>query len=216
MEKPTLIYAYDPLCGWCFGFHPVMEKIAARFEGDLNIEVIAGGLAIGPNAQTIAEGFDYIPRAGKQVEKVTGVVFGKPFYLIAEEGSYFYNSEPGCKAQTVVNDLAPEHALAFAGLMQNALFKHGKNLNEWPTFSGLMDELSIDTTQAKALYESESIHQKTIQNFEWCKEAGASAFPTLLLKIGAEFGVMSRGYRPFDTIESHLHHLINNIKKLSD
>jgi putative protein-disulfide isomerase len=215
MNKPTLIYAYDPLCGWCYGFHPVMEKLAGRFIDDLAVEVIAGGLAVDENVQTISEGFDYIPAASKQVESVTGVFFGEPFYLLAEEGSYLYNSEPSCMAQTVMNKLAPEHALSFAGKMQEAIFKHGKNLNRWETFAELFEDFSVDVAEAKKLYKSESIKQKTRQNFEWCKNNGASAFPTLLLKIGEEVGVMSRGYRPFDTIESHLHHLINNIKKLS-
>ena len=213
--KPILIYTYDPLCGWCYGFHPIMEKLADRFGDDLEIEVIAGGLAIGENAQTIAEGFDYIPEASKQVETVTGVSFGEPFYLIAEEGSYVYDSEASCIAQTVINELAPKHALTFAGMMQNSLFKFGKSLNEWETFSDLFNELSIDLYEAKKLFESASIKQKTYQGFEWCRKTGASAFPTLLLKIGNDFGVMSRGYRPFDTLESHLHHLLNNIKKLS-
>jgi len=215
MEKPTLIYAYDPLCGWCFGFHPVVKKLAARFEDDLNIEVVAGGLAIGDNAQTIAEGYSFILSGLRQVEQKTGVQFGENFKLLAEEGSYFYNSEPSCRAQTVVNYLAHEHALKFAGKLQYALFVDGKNLNEWDTFAALMDELSIDSKEAKVLFESPEISQKNSENFEWCKKNGASAFPTLLLKIGDEFGVMSRGYRPFDTIESHLHHLMNNIKKLS-
>lgn len=215
MTKPTLIYAYDPLCGWCFGFHPVMKKLAKRFEDDLNLEVVAGGLAVGENAQPIAEGYSYISEALGQVEQIAGVTFGENFKLLAEEGSYLYNSEPSCIAQTVVNEIAPEHALTFAGMMQSALFIYGKNLNEWDTFSELFTDCSINTDEAKKLFESESIRQKTHENFEWCKEAGATAFPTLLLKIGAEYGVMSRGYRPFDTIESHLHHLINNIRKMS-
>lgn len=215
MNKPVLIYAYDPLCGWCYGFHPVMEKLAGRFSDDLDIEVIAGGLAVGENVQPISEGFDYIPAASKQVESVTGISFGEPFYLLAKEGSYIYNSEPSCMAQTVMNELAPGHALSFAGMMQEAIFKHGKNLNRWETFAELFEKFSVDVAEAKKRYQSESIKQKTRQHFEWCKDNGASAFPTLLLKIGEEVGVMSRGYRPYDTIESHLHHLINNIKKLS-
>lgn len=215
MNKPTLIYVYDPLCGWCYGFHPVMEKLALRFADDLTINVIAGGLAVGENAQTIAEGYSYIPDGIARVEQTTGVQFGENFKLLAEEGSYFYDSEPSCKAQTVINELASDQALHFAGLLQDAIFKEGKNLNEWATFSELMEALSIDKKEAKSLYESDKIKKKTESGFEWCKQHGATAFPALLLNIGEEYGVMSLGYRPFDTIESHLHHLINNIKKLS-
>ncbi len=211
----NLIYAYDPLCGWCFGFHPVLKKLSDRFSGDLKIEVAAGGLAIGPNAQTISDGYSFIRQEIGQVEKVTGIKFGENFKMLAEEGSYFYSSEASCIAQTVVNELSPEQSLTFAGLMQDAIFKHGKNLNEWSTFSELLETLSIDTVHARSLFYSDPIRQKTYEIFDWCKKAGASAYPTLLLKFGDETGVMSRGYRPFDTLESHLHHLINNIKKVS-
>lgn len=211
----TLIYAYDPLCGWCYGFHPVLEKLVSRFKDDLAVEVIPGGLAIGENAQTISEGYSYIRQGLLQVEQVTGVPFGENFKMLAEEGSYFYSSEASCLAQTVVNEISPEHALTFAGIVQKALFTDGKNLNEWSTFAELMKSLSIDTKAASELFNSDVIKQKTYESFDWCRQAGASAFPSLILKIGNETGIMSRGYRPFDTLESHLHHLINNIKKLS-
>jgi putative protein-disulfide isomerase len=211
----TLIYVYDPLCGWCFGFHPVVEKLAGRFKDDLNFEVIPGGLATGSNAQTISEGYSYIRQGIGQVEQVTGVQFGENFKMLAEEGSYYYNSEASCIAQTVVNEISSAHAFTFAGRMLFSIFKDGKNLNDWVTFSKIFESLSIDTEKAKQLFDSEAIRKKTFDTFDWCKTVGATAFPTLLLKFGAETGVMSRGYRPYDTLESHLHHLINNIKKVS-
>lgn len=215
MTNPTLIYAYDPLCGWCFGFHPVMEKLAQRFKNDLDVVAIGGGLAVGENAQPIEEGYSTIREALSRVEQTTGITFGQNFKMLAEEGSYLYNSEPSCRAQTVVNELRPDKSLEFAGVLQHAIFKDGKNLNEWNTFSELMSEHSMNTHKAEELFNSSTIREKTKEHFDWCKQNGASAFPTLLLKIGDEVGVLSRGYRPFDTLESHLHHLINNIKKLS-
>lgn len=215
MTNPTLIYAYDPLCGWCFGFHPVMEKLAQRFKNDLDVVAIGGGLAVGENAQPIEEGYSTIREALSRVEQTTGITFGQNFKMLAEEGSYLYNSEPSCRAQTVVNELRPDKSLEFAGVLQHAIFKDGKNLNEWNTFSELMSEHSMNTHKAEELFNSSAIREKTKEHFDWCKQNGASAFPTLLLKMGDEVGVLSRGYRPFDTLESHLHHLINNIKKLS-
>ena len=213
--KPTLIYVYDPLCGWCFGFHPVMEKLAIRFKDKLSINVVPGGLAIGDNAQTIGEGYSYIAGALKQVEKATGVEFGENFKLLAEEGSYLYDSMPSCKAQNIVNKLAPELALNFAGKLQHALFVDGKNLNQKETFIELLKDSDISPDAFSELYENNEITTKTTELFDWCRRVDAAAFPTLLLEINGEIGVMSKGYRPYDTIESHLHHLVNNIEKMS-
>ncbi|MCG2587890.1 DsbA family protein [Rhodohalobacter sulfatireducens] len=214
--KPTLIYANDPLCGWCYGFHPIMKRLHNRFNDDLNLKVIPGGLATGENAQKIAEGYDYILNALERVEDTTGIEFGKNFKLLAEEGSYYYDSEPSCRIQNVVNELNPDKSLEFAGSLHQAIFVDGDNLNEWETFETLLEGHSVDISKARQLYESDEIKIQTEENFEWCAKNGATAFPTLLLQIGDEIGVMSRGYRPYDILESHLHHLLNNIKKVQD
>ena len=213
--KPTLIYVYDPLCGWCFGFHPVIEKIVTRFDERLNVEVKPGGLAIGDRAQPIGEGYSYIKDGTKQVEDTTGAEFGRNFKLLAEEGSYLYNSEPSCLAQLAMNQLEPESSLHFAGDMQKALFVEGKSLNEWGTFDELLNSYSVDNKSFKKQWCSDKLKQEMHKEFAWCKKAGATGFPTLLLQIGDEVSRMARGYRPYDVIESHLHHLINNIEKMS-
>lgn len=213
--KPTLIYVYDPLCGWCFGFHPVIQKLDVRFKDKLSISVIPGGLAINDNAQTIGEGYSYISGALKQIEKATDVQFGENFKLLAEEGSYLYDSMPSCKAQNIVNKLAPGLALDFAGKLQHALFVDGKNLNQKETFIELLKNTSISSNAFTELYEKEETTTETSELFDWCRRVDAAAFPTLLIEINGETGLMSKGYRPYDTLESHLHHLINNIEKMS-
>lgn len=212
--KPTLIYVYDPLCGWCYGFHPVMEKLQKRFGDSIKLEVKVGGLAVGDRAMPISEGYSYIKEGLKQVEKSTGIEFGRNFKLLAEEGSYFYDSVPPCKAQKVMNEIAPEHALNFAGVLQNALFQDGKDLNKWSTYEELIEPCDIDSKAFKTRFESETFSDALTEEFEWCRTHGATGFPTLLIKIEDETSIMTRGYRPYDTIESHLHHLINNLERI--
>lgn len=215
MDKPTLIYVNDPLCGWCFGFHPVIEKLSIRFKEKLHFRVIPGGLAIGENAQTINDGYRSIRNSLNKIEQTTGVTFGKNFKLLAEEGSYLIDSMPGCIAQTIVNSLSPELSLNFAGKTQHALYVDGRDLNKKSTFIEILTNTSVDLDEFSDLYDSQKIRKQTFEQFEWCKKVGASVFPTLLLEIGNESGLMAKGYRPYDTLESHLHHLILNFKKMS-
>ncbi|HKL15108.1 MAG TPA: DsbA family protein [Balneolaceae bacterium] len=212
--KPTLIYVYDPLCGWCYGFHPVMEKLQKRFGDQVSIEVKVGGLAVGERAQTINEGFSYIKDGLQQVEKSTGIEFGRNFRLLVDEGSYMYDSMPPCRAQKTMNELAPEKALQFAGTLQEAIFRDGKNLNDWSTYEELISDYDVDHDEFKARFESDELRDELIDEFTWCRNHGATGFPSLLIKIGNEISIMARGYRPFDTVESHLHHLIRNLEKI--
>ncbi len=215
MTKPTLIYVYDPLCGWCYGFHPIMEKLAKRFDQRLNIEVKTGGLAVGDRAQTISEGYGYIKDSLGQVEKTTGIKFGQNFKLLVEKGRYLYNSIPPCLAQLAMNKLSPENALRFAGDLHLTLFKEGKSLNDWETYDKLLNDYEVDKKSFKKQWESEELKKQMLEEFDWCKKAGATGFPTLLLKIGDEMSIMTRGYRPYDVLESHLHHLINNLDRMA-
>lgn len=212
--KPTLIYVYDPLCGWCYGFHPVMEKLQKRFSDRIIIDVKVGGLAVGDRAQTINDGFSYIKDGLQQVEKSTGIEFGRNFRLLVDEGSYMYDSMPPCRAQKTMNELAPHQALSFAESLQDALFQEGKNLNEWPTYEELIDNYDIDPVDFKSRFESDDLKNDLIDEFRWCRNHGATGFPTLLIQIEGETSVMTRGYRPYDTVESHLHHLIRNLEKI--
>ncbi len=215
MTKPTLIYVFDPLCGWCYGFHPVMEKLQKRFGDRITINVKTGGLAVGDRAQPISEGYSYIKDGLRQVEKTTGTEFGRNFKLLAEEGSYYYDSVPPCKAQKVVNEITPDHSLTFAGRLQNAFFRDGKNLNELHTYKELIEPFNISWEGFKTRFDSDNTTEALMEEFDWCRTHGATGFPTLLIKIEDETSIMARGYRPFDTIESHLHHLINNLEKIS-
>ncbi|REL38475.1 DsbA family protein [Rhodohalobacter sp. SW132] len=215
VNKITLIYVYDPLCGWCFGFHPVVQKIKKRFNGQMNLEVKPGGLAIGEGAGPISEHFSDLHSALNQVEKRTGAEFGKNFRLLAEEGSYHFNSEPPCRAQVAVNMISPDHALDFAGKLHHAIFAEGKNLNQADTYPELIEEFDIDPDRFMELFKSDKTAKILQEEIRWSRESGATGFPALLIRIGDQTSLMTRGYRPFDTIESHLHHLINNLEKIS-
>ena len=213
--KPTLIYVYDPLCGWCYGSHPVMEKLRDRFNNRISIDVKVGGLAVGDRAQTISEGFSYIKDGLQQVEKSTGIKFGRNFKLLAEEGSYMYDSLPPCRAQKTMNEIAPDQALSFAGTLQNAIFRDGKNLNEWSTYDELISDYNVDPDEFKTYFERDELKNELIDEFTWCQNHGANGFPTLLIQIEDEISIITRGYRPYDTVESHLHHLIRNLEKIN-
>lgn len=42
-----IIYLYAALCGWCYGFSPVLHQFQEKYKGDVTIEVISGGMITG-------------------------------------------------------------------------------------------------------------------------------------------------------------------------
>src|SRR5690625_2512589 len=110
-----LFYVYDPLCRWCFGFHPVIEKIEKRFEGRLAVTALPGGLAMDENAESIREGYPGLMEEVKRVEEVTKKKFGEPFKLLIEEGSNMLDSLTHYLAERIVHDTDHARSVVFAG-----------------------------------------------------------------------------------------------------
>src|SRR5690625_1146783 len=92
--------------------------------------------------------------------------------------------------------------------------EEGGDIKELSVLKELIHDFTISEEDFENLMKSKETEKKTRENFEWCRGKGAGVFPSLLIQIGEEFGLMSKGYRPFDTIESHLHHLLLNAERL--
>lgn len=76
--NPTLFYCYDAYCGWCYGFCPVIKKIAENYP-TLQVEVLSGGMIMPEKAVPISATAHYILGAYKNVEELTGVEFGEDY-----------------------------------------------------------------------------------------------------------------------------------------
>ncbi len=77
--QPTVIYVYDALCGWCYGFSPLMQRLEAAYKDKVAFTVLSGGMVPPEHAQPVAAKAGYIAGAYKTVEEYTGVTFGAAY-----------------------------------------------------------------------------------------------------------------------------------------
>src|SRR5690606_41305800 len=47
MNKVKIIYVYDAICGWCFGFSPTMAKIKENYKTEIEFDVVSCGIKLG-------------------------------------------------------------------------------------------------------------------------------------------------------------------------
>jgi len=205
-----LLYIFDPLCGWCYGFSPVVKKINQHYAGHFDISVLCGGLAIGDNALPVRKVAGYISGALGQVERMTGVRFGDGFVNgILRDENYIYNSEPPCIALTVVKELAPEHIVSFAHDVQTAFFYDGKNLNDAETYIHLLEPYGIDSDVFLKKYFRDEYKNKTYIEFDYCRDIGVRGYPALVLNEDGEHRILVRGYQTYENISALLDNTIN-------
>lgn len=209
MQQPEIWYIYDPLCGWCYGFSPVIRQLHKHYGNRVQFSVMSGGLSLGTRAVAIAKAHGYIARALGIVEQTTGVLFGDGFKQLLQEGTYIYNSEPPCIAMTVFRELYPNHVLDFAHALQHALFYEGKSLNDENTYRELLTPYHTDTASFMSKLASEHYRTATYEEFAAVQRMGAGGFPTVLYTDNSATRVLARGYQPYknraELVEMLLH-----------
>lgn len=209
-NKLDLIYVFDPMCGWCYGFNPVVTEICARFEGRLNVEVLSGGMAAGDKAMPVEAVRDYIENASAYVTERTGVKFGQAFYQnILQRDGEVLDSEPPSIALAVFREMS-DQILQFSHKMQEALFLFGKSLNEYRTYSDILQSFEINIDDLMVKMRLDKYKEKTYSDFKICHNLGVSAYPTLIAKRkDGNLTVLTRGYQSFEALKPALEQLLN-------
>ena len=105
--QPVIYYCYDAYCSWCYGFSPVIKKIAGEYKDKLDIEVLSGGMMIGDEVMPIEKIAPFIQASYKRVEELTGIKFGDDFLWHInnpDKSDWVMNSEKPAIALCIVKE----------------------------------------------------------------------------------------------------------------
>jgi putative protein-disulfide isomerase len=207
-----LIYCYDALCGWCYGFAPVIEQFAQEHADDFEIEVLSGGMITGERIGPIGEVAGYIGEAYKDVERATGITFGKAFLEgTLAEGSAIFTSIPPAIALSTFKTLAPDHALDYAGALQRAIYQAGVEPTDMAAFAERATAFGVDRAALLERSRGNEITLAAEADFERVRQFGVSGFPTVILQAEDKYYLLTRGYTDGATLEQRWAHLQNEI-----
>jgi putative protein-disulfide isomerase len=191
-----LLYGFDPLCGWCFAFGPTIRAIAAAHP-DLAVRLRRGGLVVGERVAPIATSREYLINGLEQVRRTAGVEAGRAFYdgLLAE-GSYISDSEPPCRAITVMEQIAPESVFGFAVDLPDIHYVRGLPLDDADVLAELAAAHGADAEEFRRRWPSGEARLATQAGFEEARAQGFVSYPTLLYRRGERAVIVARGFLP--------------------
>lgn len=200
---PKLFYVYDALCGWCYGFSPVMERFAKDYEGRVEIDVISGGLRYDENAGQLSEIAPFIKSAYKTVERTCGVKFGDAFVKGSlERGDIRLNSLPPAIALSIVRERKPESVLPFAAALHRMIYVDGHVPEDISRYATYASYLGVDTIGfAEAMKESR-FEQQARADFKRAADMGISGFPAVIIRHNGKDIRLTNGYVSFDELKS--------------
>jgi putative protein-disulfide isomerase len=212
-ETPQIIYVYDALCGWCYGFSSVMDQLYKKYNNGLDFEVISGGLVTDDRIGPIGEVAPYIQDAYKDVEETTGVTFGPEFLRKLEEGSMIFTSLPAAVAMTVFKMYQPEKSVEYASALQNAIYFEGMPPAPYDGYAILASTFGIDEDSFLKQMNNPMIQQEAYAEFTIAYDMGVTGFPAVFLRNGNDLYKVSAGYTDFSTISGKIDALLAKIKE---
>lgn len=212
--KKTVFYCYDAYCGWCFGFSPVMKKIADLYADQINIEVLSGGMIIGDFLLPIQKAAPHILSDYKRVEELTGIKFGEDYLWHIknpEESDWILNSEKPAIALSIFKEYYPEKQLDFASDLQIALHVDGRDLDDNEAYLHLLENYSIQPEVFFEKLQSEEFKEMAYYEFALCRQLQVTAFPAVLMQLSeSKFYLLAKGYTSFDDLKARIDNVLKD------
>lgn len=185
------------MCSWCWGFAPVLERMSEVYE--IPIRLVVGGLRPGPDANelddrvamTLAHHWEQVAHASDQPFDHT--------FLDRRDG-WVYDTEVPAIAVVTMRELAPEDTLRFHSHLQRAFYVEGVDITDRAQYPGLIDGFDVDGDKFMEMFGSEEMKARAWKDFSEARSMGVAGFPTLLVRDGEEYGIVTRGYLSADRL----------------
>jgi putative protein-disulfide isomerase len=211
-----ILYCYDAYCGWCYGFSPVIKKIAETYKDVMQTDVLSGGMVLPEKPTHIRVSANYILGAYKNVEELAGIKFGEDYLWHIknpEESDWYPSSEKPAIALCIFKEFYPKRAVEFAADLQQALYNEGRDLTDNEAYRHLLEKYSI---QAETFYEklkSEKYKETAYYEFAIMKQLQVTGFPCVFIQTGdTKFHLVARGYTDYETLKDRIDKVLDDTK----
>jgi putative protein-disulfide isomerase len=217
MQKPTLFYIYDALCGWCFGFAPVMQKLYTEFHDQFQFEVVNGGMVTGDRVGPISNMAAYIKRSVPRVEEVSGVTFGEPYVNgILNSETYSSNSLPPAIALKILQEQASDQQIKLAHEIQQLHYVQGLDLNEAETYFPLCCEIGLPEEVFRLKFQQKKYREQAHSDFELAKNWVITGFPAVVVEHEEKLYLLTQGFQEFEPLAEMLRKILSGEIKQDD
>ncbi|RYY39821.1 MAG: DsbA family protein [Chitinophagaceae bacterium] len=213
----TLYYCYDAWCGWCYGFSPVIKRIAEEYKDRLTFEVLSGGMIRPETPQPFGPIARYVQTAYTRVEELTGIKFGEDFLwhvLHPDETDWFPDSTMAAVALCIIKEHAPDRQVEAAFDLQHALNFEGRDLTDPEAYRHLLPKYGIGEESFYEKLHSEEYKDQALYEFALVQQLQVKGFPAVLLQSGdLRFYLLANGYTSYDDLKARLEQAMGNIEK---
>ena len=191
------VYVGDPMCSWCWGFAPVLERMQAVY--DVPIRLVVGGLRPGPDAGVLDDQLGRsLAHHWHQVEEASGQPFDHAF--LERRDGWRYDTEFPAIAVVTMRSMDEKAVLGFHSRLQQAFYAEGVDITDPSVYPPLVADAAVDPDEFLWRLESDAMRRLAWSDFAEARSLGVAGFPTLLVFDGVRHAVVTRGFVPGDRL----------------
>lgn len=199
MHSPQLIYILDPMCSWCWGFHPVMQQVLEHAqEANIPVTVRLGGLRSGEQAILDDQKRAAILGHWQRVAEMTGQPFA---FNNALPDGFVYDTEPACRALVVARDLDASRLFNLLERIQRAFYQDAQDVTQTTALSELAAQAGYCYEAFNTALQGAAAHTATQEDFTWVRNLSVTGFPTLLAQDQQTYTLITNGYQPYQVLK---------------
>ena len=201
-EKPQIIYVFDPLCGWCYGFSPVIKKAYDTYKEKADFKVITGGMVIGDQIGPIGKISQFLKGATARVTQRTGAVFSSLFLdTILTEGTQILSSMESSIAVQICKAEKPERIFDFMTELHKDIYISGLKTAIPTDYARLAEKMGFDEKIFINELTENKFKQMAMQDFQEAGALGVDSYPAVLISIDGVVRELARGYMKWNDLE---------------
>ncbi|HEX4180029.1 MAG TPA: DsbA family protein [Caulobacteraceae bacterium] len=199
MEGLHFIYFADPMCSWCWGFAPVIERLHAAYGEALPIRLVLGGLRPGTDQSMTEQAKASTRTHWEHVREASGQPFDFAFF---DRQGFVYDTDPAARATVLARRRRPELTLAYLHRAQRAFYAENRDITKFQVLADLAAEFGLDRDDFLASLDAEDLKHETWRDYGTSQRAGVKGFPTLIAGPNTDgtFGLITSGFQPAEQI----------------
>ena len=185
MAEPIRITALvDPLCGWCYGAAPALERLAVQ--PSISFTLAPTGLFSGAGARPMDPAFaDYAWSNDQRIARLTGQVFSPAYRRqVLANMNLAFDSGPATLALVAAMLEAPSRGVEALHAIQRARYADGADVTDLAVLAGVLDGLGLAVAAASLAAPDAALlataRERLAQAQALLARSGARGVPTLL------------------------------------
>lgn len=171
-----LIYIMDPMCAWCYGFQPELDRFLENFPS-AEVDWIMGGLA--PDTkEPMSENLKHaISSCWYEIEQLSQVIFNHDYW---KSNTPYRSTYQACRAVISAEQLETKSAIKMVKAIQSAYYLEAKNPSLDKTLLDCAKLIGLEEERFLGSIKSDKTEKQLQHHLNITRYFQVTGFPALI------------------------------------